>query len=165
MRRFLYAAALLVCAAPTVRAQIPQSEYAARRAALAQAVGNGIVVAIGSPEPEEDYLSFFQNSRFRYLTGFREPDAALVFTVKDGKIVGKEMLFANPKNPAQEVWSGKRLQATGTSALSSMPMPISTRPMTCGRPIFPRSSRTAPPISSMVRTATGSFSRVIAARS
>lgn len=30
--------------------QIQQSEYAARRAALAKLLGNGIVVAIGSPE-------------------------------------------------------------------------------------------------------------------
>jgi Xaa-Pro aminopeptidase len=113
VRRFLYGVLGVLAFTPPLRAQIQQSEYAARRAALAQTVGNGIVVAIGSPEPEEDYLSFFQNSRFRYLTGFREPDAALVFTVRDGKIVGKEMLFANPRNPAQEVWTGKRLGIEG----------------------------------------------------
>jgi Xaa-Pro aminopeptidase len=104
---------LLCVSASPLGAQVPQNEYAARRAALAQAVGNGIVVALGSPEPEEDYLSFFQNSRFRYLTGFSEPDAALTFTVKDGKIVGKEMLFVNPRNPGQEVWTGKRLGLEG----------------------------------------------------
>jgi Xaa-Pro aminopeptidase len=104
---------LLCVSASTLGAQVPQNEYAARRAALAQAVGNGIVVALGSPEPAEDYLSFFQNSRFRYLTGFSEPDAALAFVVKDGKVVGKEMLFASPRDPAQEVWTGKRLGLEG----------------------------------------------------
>ena len=113
VRRFLYGALSILAFAPTLHAQIPQAEYAARRAALAQAIGNGIVVALGSPEPEEDYLSFFQNSRFRYLTDFREPNAALVFIVKDGKIAGKEMLFVNPKDPAQEVWTGKRFGLEG----------------------------------------------------
>ncbi|HEX6575241.1 MAG TPA: hypothetical protein VF042_09740, partial [Gemmatimonadaceae bacterium] len=50
------------------QAQIPMSEYAARRAALAQRVQNGLVVALGSPEPEEDFLTFNQNSNFKYLT-------------------------------------------------------------------------------------------------
>jgi Xaa-Pro aminopeptidase len=106
-------AAFLTANAAALNAQIPQSEYAQRRAALAQAVGNGIVVALGSPEPEEDYISFFQNSRFRYLTGFTEPEAALAFVAKDGKIVGKEILFVNPRNPAEEVWTGKRLGLEG----------------------------------------------------
>ncbi len=97
----------------SLRAQIPHSEYAARRAALAKAVGNGTVVAIGSEEPDEDYIAFNQNSRFVYLTGFREPEAALVFDVKDGKIVGKEKLFVQPSDPSREVWTGERLGLPG----------------------------------------------------
>jgi hypothetical protein len=74
----------LFSAVSTAESQIPNSEYAARRTALAQKLQNGILVALGSPEPEEDYISFNQNSQFNYLTGFTEPNAALVMVVKNG---------------------------------------------------------------------------------
>ena len=95
------------------RTQIQQSEYAARRAALAKLVGNGLVVAIGSAEPDEDYIAFNQNSPFMYLTGFSEPEAALVFQVKNGQIVGKEKLFVQPSDPSREAWTGARLGIDG----------------------------------------------------
>lgn len=105
---------LLIALLPVLlQAQIPQSEYAARRAALARLVGNGLVLAIGSPEPDEDYIAFNQNSPFTYLTGFSEPEAALVFEVKNGQIVGKERLFVQPSDPSREVWTGKRLGLDG----------------------------------------------------
>jgi Xaa-Pro aminopeptidase len=100
--------ALLLIASP-LTAQIPDSEYAARRSALAQKVGNGVVIALGSPEPEEDFLSFNQNSNFRYLTNFNEPNAALVMVVKNGAIAGSPLLFVEPSDPAREVWTGHRL--------------------------------------------------------
>lgn len=90
-------------------AQIPDSEYGARRAALAASIKDGIVVALGSPEPEQDYIAFNQNSPFIYLTGFREPDASLVMVVKKGAIVGTPMLFVQPSDPSREVWTGHRL--------------------------------------------------------
>ena len=93
------------------QAQISNSEYAARRAALAARVQDGIVVALGSPEPEHDFIFFSQNSPFRYLTGFSEPEAALVMVVKNGAISGTPLLFVQPKDPAQEVWTGHRLGA------------------------------------------------------
>jgi len=95
------------------QAQISNSEYAARRSALAQRVQNGIVVALGSPEPEEDFIFFNQNSPFRYLTGFSEPEAALVMVVKNGAISGTPLLFVQPSDPAREVWTGRRLGVGG----------------------------------------------------
>src|SRR5258708_22735892 len=100
---------LFLCLPLSLGAQIQQSEYAARRTALAKLLGNGIVVAIGSPESEQDYIAFNQNSPFVYLTGFREPDAGLVFEVKNGQIVGTEKLFVQPSDPSREVWTGKRV--------------------------------------------------------
>jgi len=93
----------------TAAAQIPGSEYVARRNALAASVKDGIVVALGSPEPEQDYIAFNQNSPFIYLTGFLEPDAALVMVVKNGAISGSPMLFVQPSDPSREVWTGHRL--------------------------------------------------------
>jgi Xaa-Pro aminopeptidase len=102
--------AILACFAfSTVAAQIPQAEYAQRRTTLASTLGDGIIVALGAPEPAEDYISFNQSSPFRYLTGFDEPGAALVMIVKSGAITGVPMLFVLPSDPAEEVWTGHRL--------------------------------------------------------
>ena len=106
-------ALLVASTASPAASQIRESEYAARRTALAEKIQNGIVVALGSPEPEEDYVSFYQNSNFRYLTGFEEPEAALVMVVKNGTIAGTPMLFVQPGNPAREVWTGRRLGVAG----------------------------------------------------
>lgn len=112
---------VLALAPPVVaNAQIPQSEYAARRAALAKAVANGIVVAFGSPEPEQDYMAFNQNSTFNYLTGFTEPNAALVFEVRNGQIAGKEKLFVEANDPSREVWTGARLGLLGVERTLGM---------------------------------------------
>ena len=109
MKTILKAVVVLAVASATSQAQIPASEYAARRAALARNLQNGIVVALGNPEPEEDFLSFHQNSNFRYLTGFNEPEAALVMVVRNGAISGTPLLFVQPSDPAREVWTGRRL--------------------------------------------------------
>ena len=107
-------ALLLTALLPALaQGQITNSEYAARRSALAARVQNGIVVALGSPEPAEDFILFNQNSPFRYLTGFNEPQAALVMVVKNGAISGTPMLFVQPSDPAREVWTGHRLGVGG----------------------------------------------------
>ena len=110
--KFFVAVIFSVCAS-LLSAQIPQTEYAARRTALAKLIGNGLVVAFGSPEPEEDYIAFNQNSPFNYLSGFNEPGAGLVFQVKNGEIVGKPKLFVEANDPAREVWTGSRLGLPG----------------------------------------------------
>lgn len=110
--RVLAAAAFSLAGAvsgTSLLAQIPDAEYGQRRTALASAIQNGIVVAFGSPEPEQDYISFNQNSPFRYLTGFGEPDAALVMVVTNGAISGTPMLFVQPSDPSREVWTGHRV--------------------------------------------------------
>ena len=96
-----------------IQAQVPSTEYANRRAALAQKLGNGILVALGNPEPEEDFISFNQNSNFRYLTSFNEPEAALVMVIRNGAIAGTPMLFVQPSDPGREVWTGHRLGIPG----------------------------------------------------
>ncbi len=112
--RLLCAAVIASLLSPAVpQAQIPDSEYAARRAALAQRLQNGIIVALGSPEPEEDFISFNQNPHFRYLTGFSEPEAALVMVIRNGAISGTPMLFLQPSDPAREVWTGHRMGLDG----------------------------------------------------
>ena len=53
---------------------------------------------------DNDYL-FRQESNFLYLTGFNEPNALLV--VEGGKH-SRSTLFCAPKDPEEELWTGKR---------------------------------------------------------
>jgi Xaa-Pro aminopeptidase len=84
-----------------------QREYRQRRETLAARLPDGVLLAVGAPEPQHDYLPFFQKPSFYYLTGFTEPNAALLM-VKRGESLSTTM-FVQPRVPAQEVWSGARL--------------------------------------------------------
>ncbi len=105
------AALLLTVPGPRLAAQVPQDEFAARRAALAEALPDGVILALGAGEPVPDYIPFRQNPHLFYLTGFTEPGAAYVM-VKQGA-ARTEMIFVRANNPAQEVWTGARLGVAG----------------------------------------------------
>ena len=98
---------------------VSAAEYAQRRRALGATMGDGVLVALGSKAPSADYLQFFQNSPFRYLTGVTEPGAALVITKTGGRV--EEQLFVLSRNPAQEVWEGSRLGAERARQLTGIP--------------------------------------------
>jgi Xaa-Pro aminopeptidase len=101
--------------APSAGAPAPirAGEYAARRQALAAALPDSVdaVVVLGAGEPAEDFLRFEQAPEFRYLTGFLEPEAALVLVRRPGGVEGT--LFVQPNDPAREVWTGRRLGLAG----------------------------------------------------
>ncbi len=119
--RLLVAAAALVTVTGAAGAQtIGSDEYASRRAALvARLPDNAALVALGAPEPTEDFLSFFQSSPFMYLTGFREPEAALVVTKKGGRVAST--LFVAPRSAQAEVWTGARVGVDGVRAATGLP--------------------------------------------
>ncbi|MDQ3673852.1 MAG: Xaa-Pro aminopeptidase [Gemmatimonadota bacterium] len=99
-------AAVIALVALPLDAQVAQRDYQARRAALAASVGDGVILVFGATEPVEPYAPLAQRPRFFYLTGFNEPDAALVL-VKRGSQV-REMIFVMPRDPAAEVFNGAR---------------------------------------------------------
>lgn len=109
---------LLMLAAATLPAQIAQSEFAARRAALAAGLPDGVILVLGAGEPNPDFIPFHQHPQFRYLTGFDEPGSALVI-VKAGES-RRELLFVRPRDPAAEVWNGARLGVEGVRAALGM---------------------------------------------
>jgi Xaa-Pro aminopeptidase len=108
-----------VAAAAPLRAQIGQPEYAQRRAALVSRMEDGVLLARGAEEPVEDYLSFWQTSSFIYLSGYQEPNAALVMVKRGGQ--AQWTLFVQPRNPAQEVWSGKLHGLDGATKETGLP--------------------------------------------
>jgi Xaa-Pro aminopeptidase len=58
------------------------------------------------------HFSYRQDSSFHYLTGFDEPEAILL-AVPEGKDKHKTILFVRPRDPAREIWDGKRAGTTG----------------------------------------------------
>ena len=100
---------------------IAPEEYAARRGALAALLPDsvGTVVVLGAPEPVADYLRFDQTPDFQYLTGFAEPEAALVLTRGAGGVV-EGTLFVQPNDPAREVWTGRRAGVVGARAATGL---------------------------------------------
>ena len=99
-------------------AQIAQGEYKARRDAVAAGIQDGIVLVLGAPEPHEDYLAFFQTPSLNYLTGFEEPNAALIMVKRGGTVTST--LFVPPRSPAAEVWTGARMGTDGAARLTGM---------------------------------------------
>ena len=105
------ALALIATAIRPVSAQFSASDYQQRRAALLGKLPDGVVVALGAREPVQDYLSFYQSPSFNYLTGFLEPDAALVMVKQKDNVAST--LFVQPRAPSREVWTGSRIGVEG----------------------------------------------------
>ena len=105
------AAVASVSASPVcVHAQIPASEYGARRDALAARIGDGVVIAFGGRTPVTDFGPFYQIPAFHYLTNFDEPDAAMVLVAKGGKPT--TTFFLSPIDPRTAFYYGRRPDST-----------------------------------------------------
>jgi Xaa-Pro aminopeptidase len=104
MRKLTLALLLILFAGPA-SAQIQLSEYAARRDSLAAHIGNGVLIAFGAREPVDDMGLFRQLPAFQYLTGFQEMDAALLMTVRAGR-VAEAMLYAPARDPRMQLYTG-----------------------------------------------------------
>ena len=70
------------------------SDYAWRRQKLMDFMGNGVAVFKTSGQSSENFF---------YLTGFEEPDAAMLLIPGSDK---KFILFVRPVNPARSIWTG-----------------------------------------------------------
>src|SRR5687767_8010051 len=107
MRLLTLVATLTLVLQGSLPGQISRQEYAARRDSLISNVEDGAIVAFGGREPVKDYIAFFQEPNFLYLTGVREPNAALVIVKRGGRATGT--IFVQPNDPAAEVWTGARM--------------------------------------------------------
>jgi Xaa-Pro aminopeptidase len=94
----------------------PNSDYHARREALAKKVG-GVVVLFAATESDgpNDLYGFRQDDNFFYLSGSSEPGVALLIasaTEAKDKTPARaytEILFLPPRNLTQEKWTGPKL--------------------------------------------------------
>jgi Xaa-Pro aminopeptidase len=113
---YLIALSLIPVAA---NAQISNSEYAARRSALAARISSGVVIAFGGVEPVSYWPTFQQLPGFHYLTGFDETDAALVMVKRDGGL--RETIFVPTRTPMKERWVGARTRVADLKAKTGIP--------------------------------------------
>jgi Xaa-Pro aminopeptidase len=81
------------------------SLYATRRNRLAALMGEGVAVIATAPEKlrnRDSHYPYRFDSYFYYLTGFIEPEAALVL------VGGKALLFCRKRDVEREIWDGFR---------------------------------------------------------
>jgi Xaa-Pro aminopeptidase len=106
------AALALLFVAVLVQARFPQpaAEYQGRRAKL-RAEADGPVVLFGytSRNDAGEVAVFFQDEDFYYLTGYSQPDAALVL-IPDSPAAKTssgptEILYLPPRDPREAIWS------------------------------------------------------------
>jgi Xaa-Pro aminopeptidase len=94
---------------------IHPNEFAQRRQRLIEAIGFGnISIITAAPEyirNGDTHYPYRQDSDFYYLTGFSEPEAAVVFI--PGHPSGEYILFCRPRDPAMETWNGHRAGPEG----------------------------------------------------
>jgi Xaa-Pro aminopeptidase len=101
----------------------PNSDYHARREALAKKVG-GVVVLFAPMESEgpNDLYGFRQEDNFYYLSGLTEPGSALLIAPAAEAGADKpaypytEILFLPPRNLTQEKWTGPKLGPENSDA-------------------------------------------------
>jgi Xaa-Pro aminopeptidase len=82
--------------------------FSDRRRRLLEHMGTGIAVLATATEKlrnRDSHYPFRADSYFQYLTGFTEPEAAIVLVAGDSP---KTHLFCRPRDPDKEVWDGYR---------------------------------------------------------
>jgi Xaa-Pro aminopeptidase len=82
--------------------------YRKRRERLVAAIGAGVAVIPTAPERirnRDTHYPYRFDSHFYYLTGFAEPEAAVVLV---GGAKPKALLFCREKNEEREIWDGFR---------------------------------------------------------
>jgi Xaa-Pro aminopeptidase len=80
-------------------------EYRSRRAAFRKSLPSAAIVLMGADERAQGNLrtAFAQSSNFLYLTGWREPGAALLLTPDD------EVLFLPKRNDVRDRYTGRKI--------------------------------------------------------
>jgi Xaa-Pro aminopeptidase len=83
----------------------PIQAFAQRRAHLLARIGEGVAIIPTAPEQarnRDNPYPYRFDSYFWYLTGFPEPEAALVLAG------GRSILFCREKDATREIWEGFR---------------------------------------------------------
>jgi Xaa-Pro aminopeptidase len=100
----------LLCISTFLTGQgIPREDYKTRRAELRKSL-DGVMVLFGADEPEDLHVSFFQESNFLYLSGWKQPGAVMMLTPQE------EILFLPPHDTRGELFTGRKLGPDDSNA-------------------------------------------------
>ncbi len=116
MRKLLLVFCLFIQLSSALDRQ-PNSDYRARRQALASKIKNGVVLLFAPNEAEgpNDLYGYRPDDNFFYLSGWSEPGAALLIAASPEHSY-TEILFLPDHNPSQEKWTGPKLGPENTEA-------------------------------------------------
>jgi Xaa-Pro aminopeptidase len=91
------------------------AEFARRRQAVMDRIGKDAVAIVPAAphrlRNQDVHYPFRQDSDFRYLTGFPEPEAVAVLA--PGRADGEYILFCRERDPERETWDGRRAGVEG----------------------------------------------------
>ncbi len=90
------------------------SEFAARRKRFLEAIGDGVALFPSAPAAIRNHdveHSYRQDSDLFYLTGFEEPESALLLTNQHDE--HSQVLFVRPRKREREIWDGPRAGVEG----------------------------------------------------
>jgi len=102
----------------------PHEVYRARRVALAKKTQGGAVLLFAGRDPKDEHFRFRQDSNFYYLTGWEEPNAALLLMAARparGTLPARpytEILFVPEPDTWREFVGGPMLSASNPAASS-----------------------------------------------
>lgn len=124
MRKFVVVLLLLLPLSALALDRQSNADYRARRQALAAKTAGGVVLLFAPVEADgpDDLYGFRQDDNFFYLTGWKEPGAALLIAAaapaKDQTPARPytEILFLPAHNLSQEKWTGPKLGAENPDA-------------------------------------------------
>lgn len=98
-------------------ATMPQQEFIERRSKLfAQMQNNSALLLFSEVEKRRNNdccFPFRQDSNFWYLTGFNEPNSALLLIKREEQ--QQTIIFVRPSDPLMEIWNGHRLGVTNAT--------------------------------------------------
>src|SRR5690348_5278556 len=88
--------------------ELPSIDFVKRRDKALDLIQGGALLVMSTPTQHQLVKTFRQDSFLHYLTGFLEPDSALLLV--NTKQTGRaSFLFLRDKDPAIELWEGRRL--------------------------------------------------------
>jgi Xaa-Pro aminopeptidase len=120
MRKAALLFCFLFCQLVSALDRQPNSDFRARRQALAAKINDGVVMLFASTEAAgpNDLYGYRPDDSFFYLSGWTEPGAALLLmpagTSADHSY--EEFLFLPSHNPSQEKWTGPKLGSENPDA-------------------------------------------------
>jgi Xaa-Pro aminopeptidase len=118
----LAGAAAVHIGAATTTAHVKPEEYAARRAAVAKAIGRDAVLvafpALPARRTGDIDWPFRQEDNLLYLTGMNTPETTLVLL--PGEAQHPELIFTADRDPSSERWTGRIASVADVTAASAV---------------------------------------------